>query len=314
MITRIYDPLGIVSRVAPSRLKVSLSRASRAEASLGRPLRRTLASKCEKCKQALPGHVATRRSLARYQEPIAAVELQSVAKLMIHLTVFGECSSIEIPGKTSPPPSPLHNVDQARNYHSTGKSDQHWLGGRGVIWETVYFLAVVRSSSRRFQKFAVCVMSFATDCTRVWRRKRSVRHNTSLVAAKARAKQDLTIPRIELKAGHMAADLANNTRNALKCFLVSTTVCCPDSSVALHWIPSNGIYRQFVAKCGRSKPGRSPSGDTCQQTRTQQTWQVVAEKSPLTSGGTDRTGYGIVMPGQPIVWPNQVPSPQWKRW
>ena len=105
-ITRIYDPLGIVSRVAPSRLKVSLSRASRAEASLGRPLRRTLASKCEKWEQALPGHLATRRSLAQYQEPIAAVELQSVAKLMIHLTVFGEFSSVQIPGKTSPPPTP----------------------------------------------------------------------------------------------------------------------------------------------------------------------------------------------------------------
>ena len=124
-ITRIYDPLGIVSRVAPSRLKVSLSRASRAEASLGRPRRRTLASKCEKWERALPGHLATRRSLARYQEPIASVELQSVAKLMIHLTVFGEFSIIQIPGKTSPPPSPLHNVDQARNDHSTGKSDQH---------------------------------------------------------------------------------------------------------------------------------------------------------------------------------------------
>ena len=36
----------------------------------------------------------------------------------------------------------------------------------------------------------------------------------------------------------MEADLANNTQDALECFLVSTTVCCPDSRVALHWIRS----------------------------------------------------------------------------
>ena len=61
------------------------------------------------------------------------------------------------------PPSPLHNVDQTRNDHSAGKSDQHWLGGRGEIWQTLFFLAVVRRSSRKFQNFAECVTSFATD-------------------------------------------------------------------------------------------------------------------------------------------------------
>ena len=50
---------------------------------------------------------------------------QSVSKVMTHLTVFGEFSSIPNLGKTSPPPSPLHNVDQTRNDHSAGKSDQH---------------------------------------------------------------------------------------------------------------------------------------------------------------------------------------------
>ena len=46
-------------------------------------------------------------------------------------------------------------------------ADQHWLGGggvgRGEIWETLFFLAVVRRSSRKFQNFAECVTSFATD-------------------------------------------------------------------------------------------------------------------------------------------------------
>ena len=88
---------------------------------------------------------------------------QSVSKVMTHLTVFGEFSSIPNLGKTSPP-SPLHNVDQTRNDHSAGKSDQHWLGGRGEIWQTLFFLAVVRRSSRKFQNVAECVTSFATDC------------------------------------------------------------------------------------------------------------------------------------------------------
>ena len=48
-----------------------------------------------------------------------------VSKVMTHLTVFGEFSSIPNLGKTPPPPSPLHNVDQTRNDHSAGKSDQH---------------------------------------------------------------------------------------------------------------------------------------------------------------------------------------------
>ena len=37
-------------------------------------------------------------------------------------------------------------------------------GGRGEIWQTLFFLAVVRRSSRKFQNFAECVTSFATDC------------------------------------------------------------------------------------------------------------------------------------------------------
>ena len=38
-------------------------------------------------------------------------------------------------------------------------------GGRGEIWQTLFFLAVVRRSSRKFQNFAECVTSFATDCS-----------------------------------------------------------------------------------------------------------------------------------------------------
>ena len=69
-----------------------------------------------------------------------------------------------------------------------------------------------------------------------------------LVAAKARlAKQRLTIPRLELVAGHMAVNSVDNIRHALDGFPVTSVHCWLDSSVALHWIRGNGKYRQFVA-------------------------------------------------------------------
>ena len=69
-----------------------------------------------------------------------------------------------------------------------------------------------------------------------------------LVTAKARlAKQRLTIPRLELVAGHMAVNLADNVRCALTGFPVTSVHCWLDSTVALHWIQGDGEYRQFVA-------------------------------------------------------------------
>ena len=70
----------------------------------------------------------------------------------------------------------------------------------------------------------------------------------SLVAAKARlAKKGLTIPRLELVAGHMAVNLVDNVRQALAGFPVVSVHCWLDSTVALHWIRGGGQYRQFVA-------------------------------------------------------------------
>ena len=69
-----------------------------------------------------------------------------------------------------------------------------------------------------------------------------------LIAAKSRlAKQGLTIPRLELVAGHMAANAVDNVRRALEGFPVTATYCWLDSAVALHWIRGGGEYRQFVA-------------------------------------------------------------------
>jgi hypothetical protein len=68
-----------------------------------------------------------------------------------------------------------------------------------------------------------------------------------LVTAKARlAKQGLTIPRQELVAGHMAANLVTNVKEALEGFPVANSYCWLDSTVALHWIRDEGNYKQFV--------------------------------------------------------------------
>ena len=72
--------------------------------------------------------------------------------------------------------------------------------------------------------------------------------NQSLIAARSRlSKQGLTIPRLELVAGHMAVNLVDNVRDALDGLPVRSTHCWLDSSVALYWIRGQGEYKQFVA-------------------------------------------------------------------
>ena len=62
-----------------------------------------------------------------------------------------------------------------------------------------------------------------------------------IVAAKGHlAKQGLTIPRLELVAGHMAANLATNVREALEGYSVDQVYCWSDSTVELHWIRGEG--------------------------------------------------------------------------
>ena len=68
-----------------------------------------------------------------------------------------------------------------------------------------------------------------------------------LVAAKARlAKGGLSIPRLELVAGHMATNLLTNVRNALEGLPISNVYGWLDSTVALHWIRGSGEFKQFV--------------------------------------------------------------------
>ena len=71
--------------------------------------------------------------------------------------------------------------------------------------------------------------------------------NQGIVASKSRlAKKGLTIPRLELVAGHMSSNLLHNVRESLTGFPIRDTICWPDSTVALHWIKGNGEYKQFV--------------------------------------------------------------------
>ncbi len=68
-----------------------------------------------------------------------------------------------------------------------------------------------------------------------------------LVTAKARlAKKELTIPRLELVSGQMAANLLDNVKKVLKRYPVQDCYCWLDSTVALHWINGDGSYKQFV--------------------------------------------------------------------
>lgn len=68
-----------------------------------------------------------------------------------------------------------------------------------------------------------------------------------LIAAKARvAKEGLSIPRLELVAGHMVTKLLTTMRNALEGLLISNTYAWLDSTVALHWIREGGEYKQLI--------------------------------------------------------------------
>ena len=98
--------------------------------------------------------------ITSYITQISAHNLQSVAKLMTHLTVFGEFSSITNLGKTSPPSS--QHVVQTQNDHSAGKSDQHWLGEGGNLANGIFF-SCSATFINKIPTFC-SVTRFATDC------------------------------------------------------------------------------------------------------------------------------------------------------
>ena len=69
-----------------------------------------------------------------------------------------------------------------------------------------------------------------------------------LIAAKSRlAKRNLSVPRLELVAAHMAKNLRVNVCSALPKEPAPSMFAWLHSTVALHWICGNGMYKQFVA-------------------------------------------------------------------
>ena len=72
--------------------------------------------------------------------------------------------------------------------------------------------------------------------------------NVGLVAAKSRlAKQDLTIPRLELVSAHMATNLVSNVKKTIDDIPVISVFGWLDSTVVLQWLRGPGEYKQFVA-------------------------------------------------------------------
>lgn len=68
-----------------------------------------------------------------------------------------------------------------------------------------------------------------------------------LECAKSRlVEKSVTIPRLELIAGHMSVKLVTNVQAALS-IRPSTIHCWLDSTVAFYWINGHGEFKQFVA-------------------------------------------------------------------
>ena len=71
--------------------------------------------------------------------------------------------------------------------------------------------------------------------------------NQGLVASKSRlSKKDITIPRLELIAAHMAANLATNIKAALKDSNIRSVIGSTESIVVLHWLRDQISYKVFV--------------------------------------------------------------------
>ena len=74
------------------------------------------------------------------------------------------------------------------------------------------------------------------------------RVSQGLMTAKSRlGKKGLKITRLELVAGHMAANLVCNVTDVLEGYPLEGVYCWLDSSVTLHWIKGGEDQKQFVS-------------------------------------------------------------------
>ena len=72
--------------------------------------------------------------------------------------------------------------------------------------------------------------------------------NQGLIASKSRlSKRDMTIPKLELIAAHMATNLAVNIKEALPSQNIRSATYWTDNIVILQWLKDKGCYKVFVA-------------------------------------------------------------------
>ena len=66
----------------------------------------------------------------------------------------------------------------------------------------------------------------------------------NLISSKSRlSKSEINIPRLDLIATHMSANLGGNIREALKNFNVRSMTGLTDGTAVLHWLKRKGIVR-----------------------------------------------------------------------
>ena len=91
-----------------------------------------------------------------------------------------------------------------------------------------------------------------------------------------KASWQLTIPHLELVAGHMAINLSVNVCKAFEEFdLADNIQCWLDNTVVLHWLNDQGEYCQFMANRVKSRVTWTHCGDTSQHPTIQMTWAVT---------------------------------------
>ena len=109
-----------------------------------------------------------------------------------------------------------------------------------------------------------------------------------LLTSKSRlSKKDQTIPRLELIAVHMGANLLENARSALKKYPIRYCYGWTDSSVVLHWLRKIDNYKQFVS----NRVNKRKEKDYI-------TWRHV----PTYDNPADYGSRGISVDKLPITW------------
>ncbi len=129
-----------------------------------------------------------------------------------------------------------------------------------------------------------------------------------LVCAKSRlAKQNLTIPRLELVSAHIATNLVSNVERVIGNYEVNGTHCWSDSTVALYWINGQGEYvrslrERHVNAGGKqaSCPRKGSAVIIADESKNRNTWKLgivsdlIKGKDNVIRGAKVRTANGVL--------------------